>query len=94
VAGRRTERERRAEHRRAHVVGDARDDEEGDAAPRDPFDAHPALAQGPRSERESADTAKRQEHVRRLLGHPDLVAEAPTEPAAEHAAKRDDVGQA
>jgi hypothetical protein len=75
-------------------VGRARHQEEGDRAAADPLRGHPDPPQRPRAERETARAAGRQQHVRRLLRHRDLVAESPRQPPREHASERGDEAQA
>jgi hypothetical protein len=93
-AGQDSRRQRAPEDGGADEVRRAGQHEEGDAAAGDATRAHPALAQSPGSEGETADAPGRQQDVGALLRHPDLVAEPPAEPGAEDATEGDDVGQA
>ena len=79
---------------RAEEVRRAGDDEEGHAAARDVLGRNSVPLQRPRAEREPAGATGRKQDVRRLLGHPDLVAESPRHSRAEHAAESQDVGEA
>jgi hypothetical protein len=51
-------------------------------------------AAAPRPQRQPADAARRHQHVRPLLRHPDLVAEPPAEAGAEDATERDHIREA
>jgi len=75
-------------------VGRARHQEEGDRPAADPLRGHPHPPQRPRTERETSRAAGRQEHVGRLLGHRDLVAEPPGKTPREDAAECRDEAEA
>ena len=88
------DRQREAGDDRREEVHRARQDVEGDRPPGEALGRHAGPPQRPGGERQTARAARRQQDVRALRGHPDLVAQAPGQAVAEHAAKRGDEGQA
>ena len=87
-------REQDREQDQRDEVREAGQREECDRPPGDVLGLHPALRQRPRAQRQPACSARRQQRVGRLLGHPDPVAEPPRHPHAEHVLEGDDIRRA
>ena len=93
MPGEEAEREAEADDDHAEHVRHAREEEERDAAPRDPPGVHAAAFERPCAEREAAGAAGRQHGVGAELGEADLGAQTPAHAAAEDGAEDEHVGE-
>ena len=81
------------EHDQRGHVGETGEEEERNGPPADVLGAHSASTQCPPPQGKSARSTYREQRVRTLLRHPDLVTQPPAHPSTEHRPENEHVRQ-